>query len=120
MARPTYGQPHGVRLNPKQDDRCRSAIQTTQLLKRLNAFALDHPDPANGRPFEMSDGQIRAAVALLRKTIPDLAVTTHTGPDGGAVEMIITGVRRAHEFEPGQFELETEAERPQIGFSDEQ
>jgi len=30
---------------------------------------------------------------LLRKTIPDLAVTAHTGPDGGPVELI-TGVRR--------------------------
>jgi hypothetical protein len=53
-----------------------------------------------GKKLEMSDGQIRAAVALLRKTMPDLAVTSHTGADGiGPVEMIVTGVRRAMEIE---------------------
>jgi hypothetical protein len=41
----------------------------------------------------MSSDQVRAALGLLRKTIPDLAVTSHTGPDGGPV-LIITGVDR--------------------------
>ena len=93
MARPTYGQPHGVRLNPKQDERCRSAIRTTELLQRLNGFALEYPDHRTGKPIQMSDGQIRAALGLLRKTMPDLAVTSHTGPDGGPV-LIVTGVDR--------------------------
>jgi hypothetical protein len=88
-----------ARLNPKQDERCRDAIQTTQLLRRLNAFALGHRDPAGGNsanpeaPCQMSEGQIRAAVALLRKTIPDLAVTAHVGEDGGPIR-IVTGVIR--------------------------
>ena len=83
-----------ARLNPQQDERSRAAIQTTQLCKRLNAFALGLNDPCYpDKPLEMSDGQIRAAVALLRKTIPDLAVTAHTGPDGGPV-LVITGVDR--------------------------
>jgi hypothetical protein len=85
-----------ARLNPQQDERSRSAIQTTQLCKRLNAFALEQPDPATGRCFVMSDTQVRAAVALLRKTMPDLAVTAHTGPDGGPVELI-TGVIREYD-----------------------
>ncbi len=68
----------------------------------------------------MSDTQVRAALGLLRKTIPDLAVTSISGPDGGAIEMIVTGVRRAHEIDAGEFELEPEQERPQIGFNDEQ
>ena len=42
----------------------------------------------------MSDTQVRAALGLLKKTIPDLAVTAHTGPDGGPV-LVITGVERA-------------------------
>ncbi len=79
-----------ARLNPRQDERARSAIQTTQLCKRLNAFAMGETDPCspNGKKLEMSDGQIRAALGLLRKTIPDLAVTTHTGPDGEGIPVI--------------------------------
>jgi hypothetical protein len=77
------GRPRELaRLNPRQDERCRSAIQTTQLCKRLNNFALRLPDPATGRDFEMSDTQVRAALGLLRKTLPDLASTTINGGDG--------------------------------------
>ena len=82
-----------ARLNPKNDERARSAIQTTQLCNRLNNFALEQPDPSTGRQFVMSDTQVRAALGLLKKTIPDLAVTAHTGPDGGPV-FVITGVER--------------------------
>ena len=77
-----------ARLNPKNDQRAREAIQTTQLCKRLNSFALDEENS-----IRMSSDQVRAALGILRKTIPDLAVTAHTGPDGGPV-MIITGVDR--------------------------
>lgn len=84
-----------ARLNPRQDDRARSAIQTTQLCKRLNAFALGQNDPCYPqRELVMSSDQVRAALGLLRKTIPDLAVTAHTGPDGGPV-LIVTGVERS-------------------------
>jgi hypothetical protein len=68
-----------ARLNPTQDARSRAAIQTTQLCKRLNSFALGEADPQTDRPVLMSDGQVRAALGLLRKTIPDLAVTTISG-----------------------------------------
>ena len=78
----------------RNDDLSGAAIQTTQLVKRLNFFALGQVDPScPHKTVEMTDGQIRAALGLLRKTIPDLAVTAHTGPDGGPV-MIITGVDR--------------------------
>ena len=86
-----------ARLNPKNDQRARDAIQTTQLCKRLNSFAMGEIDPCspNGKRLEMSDGQIRAALGLLRKTIPDLAVTAHTGEDGGPLAIhVITGVPR--------------------------
>ena len=88
-----YGLPNGVRLNPRQDERCRSAIRTTELVQRLNGFALEEIDRRSGQPIQMSDTQVRAALGLLRKTMADLAVTTHQGPDGGPV-MIITGVDR--------------------------
>jgi len=86
-----------ARLNPKQDDRARSAIQTTQLCKRLNSFAMGAEDPCYpGKKLEMSSDQVRAALGLLRKTIPDLAVTAHTGEDGGPLTIqVITGVPRA-------------------------
>ena len=83
-----------ARLNPKNDERARSAIQTTQLCKRLNAFALGEKDPCYPqKELVMSSDQVRAALGLLKKTIPDLAVTAHTGPDGGPV-LVITGVER--------------------------
>ena len=86
-----------ARLNPKNDQRARDAIQTTQLCKRLNTFALGLNDPCYpDKKLEMTDGQIRAALGLLRKTIPDLAVTAHTGEDGGPLTIqVITGVPRA-------------------------
>jgi hypothetical protein len=84
-----------ARLNPKNDERARSAIQTTQLCKRLNAFALGEKDPCYPqKELVMTSDQVRAALGLLKKTIPDLAVTAHTGPDGGPV-LVITGVERS-------------------------
>jgi hypothetical protein len=80
-----------ARLNPKQDQRSRDAIQTTQLCKRLNAFALEQDDPQTGKPVVMSDTQVRAAVALLRKTVPDLAVTTISGDPENPVTYVIRG-----------------------------
>jgi hypothetical protein len=113
MARPTYGQPHGVRLNPQQDARCRSAIRTTELLKRLNGFALEEHDPQTGKPIQMSGDQIKAALGLLRKTMADLAVTQHVGPDGGPV-LIVTGVERGSSPDPNR---DDEADPPR-GFTD--
>ena len=45
----------------------RLKIQTSQLINRLQAYALD-----KAGKVKMSDGQVRAAMGLLRKTIPDL------------------------------------------------
>lgn len=76
-----------ARLNPKNDERTRSTIQTTQLCKRLNFFALGLPEPSTGRPPEMTDTQVRAALGLLRKTLPDLAVTQLDGAVNGKLEV---------------------------------
>lgn len=80
--KPTGGKP-GVRLNPQQDERCRSAIQTSRILQRLNAFANETPDPVTGKVPELTKLHLMAAGILLRKTIPDLASVTHEGADGG-------------------------------------
>ena len=50
----------------------RQQIQTTQLVKRLNAFALSELDEQTQKPVDMSPTQVKAAVALLKKTVPDL------------------------------------------------
>lgn len=75
-------------FSPKHDQHTRDKIQTSQLVNRLNSFALDTTESVR-----MSSDQVRAALGLLKKTIPDLAVTSHTGPDGGPV-LIVTGVDR--------------------------
>ena len=75
-------------FSPKHDQHTRDKIQTSQLVNRLNSFALD-----TSESVRMSSDQVRAALGLLKKTIPDLAVTAHTGPDGGPI-LIVTGVER--------------------------
>lgn len=61
----------GVRLNPQQDDRTRSAIQTTQIVKRLTALVKGE--------VEMAPHAVTAALGLLRKTLPDLTAVEHSG-----------------------------------------
>jgi hypothetical protein len=77
-----------ARFNLKHEQLTRDKIQTSMLVNRLNKFALDEENSVR-----MSSDQVRAALGLLKKTIPDLAVTAHTGPDGGPV-LVITGVER--------------------------
>ena len=79
-----------ARLNPMQDARSRSAIQTTQLVKRLNKFALDETDSVR-----MTSDQVRAALGLLRKTIPDLAVTAYAGEDVANIFLLHLEAARA-------------------------
>jgi len=68
-----------ARLNPKNDERARAAIQTTQLVKRLQGFALSEIDVQSNKPVEMSPAQVKAALGLLKKTIPDLQSTELSG-----------------------------------------
>lgn len=64
---------NGVRLNPSHDLKARAKIATSQLVNRLNAFALSQKDPQTDQVVVMTDTQVRAALGLLRKTIPDLS-----------------------------------------------
>lgn len=64
-----------ARIQPKLDQKWRDKIQTSMLINRLNSFAMGGNDPKTKKPIEMSDGQIRAALGLLRKVLPDLAST---------------------------------------------
>lgn len=80
-----------ARLNPKNDARTRDTIRTTQLVKRLQAFALSEDDPQTKRPVEMSKEQVRAATALLAKTLPDLRATEHSAGDGFTGGFVLMG-----------------------------
>lgn len=51
----------------------REKIKTSQLVKRLVAFALQETDPVSGKAVEMTKTQVTAALGLLRKTVPDLS-----------------------------------------------
>ena len=69
-----------------QQDQTRAAIQTTQLVKRLQIFALGGEDPqaapdedGKGKPLELDALRIKAIEILLRKTLPDLAATQISG-----------------------------------------
>ncbi len=87
-----------ARLNPKQDERSRSAIQTTQLCKRLSLFVLGEKDPATKKLVEMSAPQVTAALGLLKKTLPDLSAvdqtTTHEAGDSIAKLLEAVGEKR--------------------------
>jgi hypothetical protein len=77
-----------ARLNLRQQAQSRAAIQTTQLLKRLQ-------DHVNGK-VDLKMSQIRAAEVLLRKTIPDLA----------AVQLNVNHEQRpVRELEPHELKL---------------
>lgn len=39
--------------------------------------------------LEMSSASLKAAEIVLRKTIPDLARTEHTGQDNGPIKMVV-------------------------------
>ena len=69
-----------ARLNPKQDARSREAIQTTQLVKRLNSFALELPDE-NGNDINIDPQRMKAIEILLRKSLPDLSAITLSGDE---------------------------------------
>ena len=54
------------------EQRHRDIIQTTQLIKRLQAFSLSENDPQTNKPVDMTPAQVKAATTLLKKTMPDL------------------------------------------------
>lgn len=67
-----------ARLNTRQQEQSRAAIQTTQLVKRLQCFALGEPDDA-GNVVELDAGRLKAIEVLLRKSLPDLSSVELSG-----------------------------------------
>lgn len=72
-----------------QQEQTRAAIQTTQLIKRLQAFALGEREPNSSseddKPVELDANKIRAIDILLKKALPDLAQTALTDADGNSL-----------------------------------
>jgi hypothetical protein len=80
MAAPTLNRAHQKDIREK--------IKTTQLINRLQAFALGEPAPNatedDNAALEMDALRLKATEILLRKSLPDLSNVTHegTGPKG--------------------------------------
>lgn len=55
----------------RHDDETRAKIQTSQLINRLNDHVFGE--------VELSPTQVRSAEILLKKTLPDLSSTEHSG-----------------------------------------
>ena len=67
-----------------QQDQTRAAIQTTQLVKRLQNYALGLSE-ANSTdsddPVELDSGRLKAIEILLRKSLPDISSVQIKGDD---------------------------------------
>jgi len=63
-----------ARMNKLQTERVRASIQTTQLIKRLQKYAVGELSDADITPNRM-----RAIEILLRKSLPDLSAMQITG-----------------------------------------
>ena len=74
-----------VKITTKiQQDQTRAAIKTTQLIKRLQSFALGESEVVSAegedpKSIEIDSGRLKAIEILLRKSLPDLAAITLSG-----------------------------------------
>jgi hypothetical protein len=64
--------------NARQQEQTRAAIKTTQLVKRLQWFALGEQDD-QGAIVDLDAGRLKAIEILLRKSLPDLQAITLDG-----------------------------------------
>lgn len=72
-----------ARLNPRHQDMVRDKIRASQLVNRLEDHVLGKGK--DNKPIELSSTQVAAALGLLKKCVPDLRATEHSGPDGGPI-----------------------------------
>jgi hypothetical protein len=78
-----------ARLNLRQQDQSRAAIQTSQLINRLQNYALGKVDKGD-KAIEIDAGRLRAIEILLRKTLPDVSSVTLTGDAERPLEINVT------------------------------
>ena len=83
-----------ARLNGAHAKDIRDKIKTTQLINRLQAFALGEAAPNStdkeDAKLELDSNRMKAIEILLRKSLPDLSSVTLSGDDeGGPIRHII-------------------------------
>ncbi len=82
-------------LNRAHQQDIRTKIKTTQLINRLQAFALGEKAPNatadDDKQIELDAGRLKAIEILLRKSLPDLSAVTHDGT-GASGEIIFRTV----------------------------
>ena len=71
-----------ARLNLRQQEQTRAAIQTSQLINRLQGFALGEPD------IEIDAGRLKAIEVLLRKALPDLSSIEISGDEDNPLAVV--------------------------------
>lgn len=69
-------------------EKTRLKIQSSKLLERLSAFAND--EEINGKKVDMSSQQVKVALNLLSKTLPDLSSSevTHISENSDPMEIL--------------------------------
>jgi len=77
-----------------QQEQTRAAIQTTQLVKRLQGYALGENEAKGAKgqepaPIELDSGRLKAIEILLRKSLPDLSAVTISGDEDQPLVSII-------------------------------
>ncbi|RVI91815.1 hypothetical protein [Sinorhizobium meliloti] len=72
----------------EQQERTRAAIKTSQLVNRLQAFALAEKD------IEIDSARLKAIEILLRKSLPDLSSVTLGGDEGNPINLVHAIERR--------------------------
>lgn len=78
-----------ARLNKAHQDDVRLKIKTSQLVNRLQDFALGGVDPKTQEPIDIDAPRLKAIEILLRKSLPDLSSVTLSGdPDKPLVSVI--------------------------------
>jgi len=73
----------------EQQERTRAAIQTTQLVKRLQLYALGQKDEQDCVP-DLDAGKLKAIEILLRKSLPDLSSVTIGGDSENPLVLNVT------------------------------
>jgi hypothetical protein len=68
-----------ARLNAAHQADVRLKIKTSQLVNRLQDFALGGTDPKTDQPIEIDSARLKAIEILLRKSLPDLSSVALSG-----------------------------------------
>ena len=89
-ATPPASRTRAARRNAMTMEELRGRIQSGRIVDRLQ----NHIDAASkGKKAYMTESQVRAALGLLKKVLPDLAALTLEGGDpGNPVRFVIEGL----------------------------